>query len=144
MNRTHDTHDTDDMPSGSANGEMVYAGRFGDDELTDEERGTLQTAFAALVRAGRPLFGPVPEEGAGALIDPADPGLNTRVSAILNRDVGPRLLESDDAGDEDHGDGVAALDELDRRDPELDIAEVDALMVPDDEADAGDGQDRDV
>jgi len=131
MDRTHDTHD---MPSGSANGEMVYAGRFGDDELTDEERATLQTAFAALVRSGRPLFGPVPEEGAGALIDPADPGLNTRVSAILNRDGGPRLLESEDA----------VLDELDRRDPELDIAEVDALMVPDDEADAGDGQDRDV
>ena len=90
MNRTHDTHDTE------TDGGMVYAGRFGDDELTDEERDTLQTAFAALVRSGRPLFGPAQEEGAGALIDPADPGLNTRVSAIVNGDAGPRLLSTEE------------------------------------------------
>jgi len=29
----------------------VYVGRFGDDEITDEECGTLQTAFEALVNA---------------------------------------------------------------------------------------------
>jgi hypothetical protein len=97
---------------------MVYVGRFGDAELTDEEYDTLQTAFTALVRSGRPLFGAVPEDGAGALIDPADPGLNTRVSAILDGrpslfidehgpmgriaslDDGLRPLRRDDAGDD--------------------------------------------
>jgi len=39
------------------------------------------------------------------------------------------------AGDTGGTDGAAVLDELDRLDPALDIAEVDALMVPDDEAD---------
>ncbi len=89
MDRIHDT---------DRDGDMVYVGRFGDAELTDDDRDTLQAAFAALVRSGRPLFGPAPEKGAGALIDPADPGLNTRVAAILDRDAGPRLLEPDDEG----------------------------------------------
>ncbi len=40
--------------------------------------------------------------------------------------------DTGDTGD----DGAAVLDELDRLDPALDIAEVDALLVPDDEADA--------
>jgi len=59
-------------------------------------------------------------------------------------DVGPRLREPDDASDGADGDGLAVRDALDRHDPALDMAEVDALMVPDDEADAGDRQDRDV
>jgi len=53
-------------------------------------------------------------------------------------DGGPRLREPDDAGDGEDGDGLAVRDALDRQDPALDSAEVDALMVPDDEADAGD------
>jgi len=134
MDRTHDTHDT---PTGGTTGGMVYTGRFGDEDLTDDERDTLQTAFATLVRAGRPLFGTAPEEGAGALIDPADPGLNTRVHAILNRDAGPHLLEHDDARD-----GLDALDEVDRLDPELDMREIDSLMAPDDEDGVGAGRDR--
>ena len=95
MDHRHDDTNTD-------RGEgLAYVGRFGGEDLTDEERATVQAAFAALVRAGRPLFGPVPEEGAGALIDPADPGLNTRVAAILSRDGGPRLVETtaDERGD---------------------------------------------
>ncbi|HET8627464.1 MAG TPA: hypothetical protein VFL91_08595 [Thermomicrobiales bacterium] len=89
------TNDRRDGNTGRDGG-LVYAGRFGDAELTDDDRDTLRTAFAALVRSGRPLFGPVPEEGADALIDPADPGLNTRVAAIVQRDTGPHLLDSDD------------------------------------------------
>ncbi len=87
MDHLHDDTDTDRGKG------LASVGRFGGEELTDEERATVQAAFAALVRAGRPLFGPVPEEGEGALIDPADPGLNTRVSTILSRDAGPRLVE---------------------------------------------------
>ncbi len=49
---------------------MVYVGRFGDAELTDEEYDTLQTAFTALVRSGRPLFGAVPEDGGGRVDRP--------------------------------------------------------------------------
>jgi len=96
MDHLHDDTDTDRDEG------LAYVGRFGDEELTDEERATVQAAFAALVRAGQPLFGPVPEEGEGALIDPADPGLNTRVSAILSRDAGPRLVE--DNAREERGD----------------------------------------
>ena len=155
MDHRHDDTDRDEG--------MVYVGRFGDAELTEDDRDTLQAAFAALARSGRPLFGPVPEDGAGALIDPADPGLNTRVSAILDgrpslvldehgsmgpiggfdapRPLSPRREEVDDAEEDgDDGDELALLDELDQLDPELDIAEIDALMVPDHEAedDAGD------
>jgi len=96
MDHPHDDTDTDRDKG------LAYVGRFGDEELTDEERATVQAAFAALVRAGRPLFGPAPEEGEGALIDPADPGLNTRVSAILSRDAGPRPAE--DNAREERGD----------------------------------------
>jgi len=94
-------HPHDDMDTDRGAG-LAYVGRCGHEELTDEERATMQAAFAALVRAGRPLFGPVPEEGEGALIDPADPGLNTRVAAILSRDAGPRLVE--DNAREERGD----------------------------------------
>ncbi len=101
MDHPHDDTDTDKDKG------MAYVGRFGDEELTDEERATVQAAFAALVRAGRPLFGPVPEEGEGALIDPADPGLNTRVAAILSRDSGPRPVDPwpmEDNAREERGD----------------------------------------
>jgi len=56
--------------------------------LTADERATLQTAFAALVRSGRPLFAPPAPPAPGAAsrpLDPADPGLETRVRAILDR-----------------------------------------------------------
>ncbi len=138
MDHMHDDTDRDEG--------MVYVGRFGDAELTEDDRDTLREAFAALARSGRPLFGPVPEDGAGALIDPTDPGLNTRVSAILDGRPslfidehghmgriaslgdGPRPLRRDDA-DDTGGDGLAVLDELDRHDPALDSAEVDALLI---------------
>lgn len=91
----------DDTINMDRDGGLVYAGRFGDTDLSDDDRDTLRTAFAALVRSGRPLFGPADEAGADALIDPADPGLNTRVAAIVHRDTGPRPLdpgESEDTG----------------------------------------------
>jgi len=130
MDHRHDDTDRDEG--------LASVGRFGDEELTDEERATVQAAFAALVRAGRPLFGPVPEEGEGALIDPADPGLNTRVAAILDRDAGPRLLRRNDAGDTERDDAGADLvmrDAPDRAAPQRDRAVVDvALNVQEGEA----------
>ncbi len=63
--------------------------------LTAAERATLQTAFAALVRSGRPLFAPpAPGEIPGPL-DPTDPGLDERVRAILDR---PRDAHDDTTG----------------------------------------------
>jgi len=59
--------------------------------LTAAERATLQTAFAALVRSGLPLFAPPapPAPGAAARpLDPADPGLEARVRALLDRSIG--------------------------------------------------------
>jgi len=78
MNHRHDDTDTD------RGEDLAYVGRFGDEELTDEERATVQAAFAALVRAGRPLFGPVPEEGEGALIDPAAHSATIRLTHICS------------------------------------------------------------
>lgn len=134
MDHTHNRHDA---PARGTDGDMVYAGRFGDAELTEDDRDTLQAAFAALVRAGRPLFSPEPEEGAGALIDPADPGLNTRVAAILDPSTGPWLRRRDNVGtpdpDVEAGDSLAVLDELERLDPALDSREIDDFMAAGDE-----------
>ncbi len=130
MDHLHDDTDRDEG--------LAYVGRFGGEELTDEERATVQAAFAALVRAGRPLFGPVPEEGEGALIDPADPGLNTRVAAILDHDAGPRLLRRNDGGDterDDAGAGLVMRDAPDRATSQRDRAVVEvALNVQEGEA----------
>ncbi len=58
--------------------------------LTADERATLQTAFAALVRSGLPPFAP-PAPGAASPrsrpLDPADSGLEARVRAILARSL---------------------------------------------------------
>jgi len=53
--------------------------------LTAAERATLQTAFAALVRSGLPLFAPPAPGAVPGPLDPADPGLEARVRAILDR-----------------------------------------------------------
>ena len=53
--------------------------------LTADERATLQMAFAALLRSGRPLFAPpAPGEVPGSLA-PNDPGLDDHVRTILDR-----------------------------------------------------------
>jgi len=53
--------------------------------LTAAERATLQTAFAALVRSGLPLFAPPAPAAPSRPLDPADPDLEARVRAILAR-----------------------------------------------------------
>jgi hypothetical protein len=58
--------------------------------LTAAERATLQTAFAALVRSGRPLFAPPAPGEIPSPLDPADPGLDARVQAILDRPMDAR------------------------------------------------------
>ncbi len=63
--------------------------------LTAAERATLQTAFAALVRSGRPLFVPPAPGAIPGPLDPADPGLDARVQAILDR---PRDARAGDTG----------------------------------------------
>ena len=63
--------------------------------LTAAERATLQTAFAALVRSGHPLFAPPAPGAIPGPLDPADPGLDARVQAILDR---PRDAHDDTAG----------------------------------------------
>ncbi len=55
--------------------------------LTAAERATLQTAFAALVRSGLPLFAPPAPGAASCPLDPADPGLEDRVRAILDHSL---------------------------------------------------------
>ncbi len=55
--------------------------------LTAAERATLQTAFAALVRSGLPLFAPPAPGTIPGPLDPADLGLEARVRAILARSL---------------------------------------------------------
>ncbi len=56
--------------------------------LTTAERATLQAAFAALVRSGLPLFASPAPGAVPPPLDPADPGLEDRVRAILDRSLG--------------------------------------------------------
>ena len=87
MDTTHDTPERD--------GRLVFIEPADTAPLTADERATLQTAFAALLRAGRPLFAPLaPGEVPGPL-DPTDPGLDDRVRAILDRPL--------EAGESDMG-----------------------------------------
>ncbi len=55
--------------------------------LTAAERATLQTAFAALVRSGLPLFAPPAPGATSRPLDPSDPGLEARVRAILDHSL---------------------------------------------------------
>jgi hypothetical protein len=109
--------------------------------LTIDEAGGwgVQAASAGSSAGVRSLTVPIP--------DPATPDREGELAARFYQalygqaaagDGGPRLREPDAAGDGEDGDGLAVRDALDRQDPALDSAEVDAVMVPDDEADAGD------
>ena len=76
-------------------GRLVFIEPADTAPLTAAERATLQTAFAALLRSGRPLFAPpAPGEVPGPL-DPLDPTLDVRVCAILDR---PLETGESDAG----------------------------------------------
>jgi len=87
MDTPHDTPERD--------GRLVFIEPADTAPLTTDERATLQTAFAALLRSGRPLFAPpAPGEIPGPL-DPDDPGLDDRVRAILDRPL--------EAGESDMG-----------------------------------------
>jgi len=87
MDTPHDTPERD--------GRLVFIEPADTAPLTAAERATLQTAFAALLGTGRPLFAPpAPGEIPGPL-DPADPALDDRVRAILDR---PPVLGESDAG----------------------------------------------
>ncbi len=87
MDTPHDTPERD--------GRLVFIEPADTTPLTPDERATLQTAFAALLRSGRPLFAPpAPGEIPGPL-DPDDPGLDDRVRAILDR---PLETGESDAG----------------------------------------------
>ncbi len=82
METRHDTNAParDDAP--------IFIEPADDAPLTADERDTLRTAFATLVRSGRPLFAPpTPGEERGPL-DPADPSLDARVRAIIDRPLG--------------------------------------------------------
>jgi len=66
--------------------------------LTADERDTLRTAFAALAHSGR-LFAPATPGEERSPLDPADPSLDVRVRAILDRPL--------DASDNDMGGPIA-------------------------------------
>jgi len=85
----------------------------------------VQAAAAGSSAGVRSLTVPIP--------DPATPDREGELAARFYQalygqvdagDGGPRLREPDDAGD-----GLAVRDELDRLDPELNMAEVDALLI---------------
>ena len=87
MDTPHDTPERD--------GRLVFIEPAATAPLTADECATLQTAFAALLRSGRPLFAPpAPGEVPGPL-DPLDPTLDVRVCAILDR---PLETGESDAG----------------------------------------------
>jgi len=73
---------------------------------------------------------------------PIDRAMTAALHPALVRRVGAAWATLDDAGSPDNaagdtdGDGAGVLAELDRLDPALDMAEVDALLVLNDEADA--------
>lgn len=100
--------------------------------LTIDEAGGwgVQAAAAGSSAGVRSLTVPIP--------DPATPDREGELAARFYQalygqaaagDGGPRLREPDDAGDGEDGDGLDVRDELDRLDPELNIAEVDALLI---------------
>ncbi len=87
MDTTHDTPERD--------GRLVFIEPAATAPLTADERATLQTAFAALLRSGRPLFAPPAPGAVPGPLDPDDPGLDARVRAILDR---PLETGESDAG----------------------------------------------
>ncbi len=126
------------------------------EELRDTLLATIFGQATALQRAGQAAYLTIDEAGdwdvhaAGArssargrsltvlIPDPVTPDREGELAARFYQalyglvdagDGGPRLREPDDAGDGEDGDGLAVRDELDRLDPELNIAEVDALLI---------------
>ncbi len=87
MDTTHDTPERD--------GRLVFIEPAATAPLTADERATLQTAFAALLRSGRPLFAPPAPGAVPDPLDPDDPALDDRVRAILDR---PLETGESDAG----------------------------------------------
>ena len=87
MDTTHDTPERD--------GRLVFIEPAATAPLTADERATLQTAFAALLRSGRPLFAPPAPGAVPGPLDPDDTGLDARVRAILDR---PLETGESDAG----------------------------------------------
>ncbi len=77
MDTTHDIPERD--------GRLVFIEPADTAPLTAAERATLQTAFAALLRSGCPLFAPPASSEIPGPLDPDDPGLDDRVRAILDR-----------------------------------------------------------
>ncbi len=76
-------------------GRLVFIEPAATAPLTAAERATLQTAFAALLGAGRPLFAPPAPGAVPGPLDPTDPALDDRVRAILDR---PTRADEPDTG----------------------------------------------
>jgi len=87
MDTPHDTPERD--------GRLVFIEPADTAPLTADERATLQTAFAALLRSGRPLLAPPTPGAVPGPLDPDDPALDDRVRAILDR---PLEVGESDAG----------------------------------------------